>query len=207
MGLLSLLIDQPVLFILLSVPLLYSIVLHELAHGWVAARMGDPTAQQSGRLSLNPLKHLDPVGTLLLFVFGFGWAKPVPVDPRNFREPRKGFILVSAAGIVVNVLLAFLALLALRLSSPSPSDALTAFLYVLAQVNLTLAALNLIPIPPLDGSKILMGLVSGRILQGLLHLERYGFIILIGLLYFDVLDPVIRIFRLAIWSFINLLLP
>ncbi|RPJ26676.1 MAG: site-2 protease family protein [Planctomycetaceae bacterium] len=207
MGLLSLLIDQPFLFVLLSVPLLYSIVLHELAHGWMAARMGDPTAQQLGRLSLNPLKHLDPVGTLLLFVFGFGWAKPVPVDVRNFREPRKGFVLVSAAGIVVNVILAFLALLALRLSSASPADALTAFLYILAQVNLTLAAFNLIPIPPLDGSKILMGLVSGRILQWLLQLERYGFIILIGLLYFDVLDPVIRVFRLGIWSFINLLLP
>lgn len=206
MGLLSLLFEQPLLFLLLSVPLLYSIVLHELAHGWVAARMGDPTAQRLGRLTLNPLKHLDPVGTLLLFVFGFGWAKPVPVDVRNFREPRKGFVLVSAAGIVVNTILAFLALLVLRLAAPQ-WDALTAFLYILAQVNLTLAAFNLIPIPPLDGSKILMGFLSGRLLQLMLHLERYGFILLIGLLYFDVLDPVIKAFRWGVWSFINLLLP
>ena len=207
MGLLGLLIDQPLVFILLSVPLLYSIVLHELAHGWVANRMGDPTALRLGRLSLNPLKHIDPLGTLLLFVFGFGWAKPVPVDVRNFHEPRKGFILVSAAGIVANTILAFFALLALRLFSAIDSDVLTAFLYVLAQVNLTLAAFNLIPIPPLDGSKILMGMASGRLLAALVGLERYGFIILVVLLYFDVLDPVIRLFRWAIWSLINVLLP
>jgi Zn-dependent protease len=207
MGLLSLLIENPTIFILLSVPLLYSIVLHELAHGWMANRMGDPTAMRLGRLSLNPLKHIDPVGTLLLFVFGFGWAKPVPVDVRNFREPRKGFILVSAAGIVANTILAFFALLALRLFSDAPSDALSIFLFFLAQVNLTLAAFNLIPIPPLDGSKILMGMVSGPVLQLFLQLERYGFIILIVLLYFDVLDPVIRFLRWGIWSFINVLLP
>jgi Zn-dependent protease len=207
MGLLNLLIEQPLVFVLLSIPLLYSIVLHELAHGWVANRMGDPTAMRLGRLSLNPLKHIDPVGTLLLFVFGFGWAKPVPVDVRNFREPRKGFILVSAAGIVANTILAFIAMLALRLFSGAASDSLNVFLFFLAQVNLTLAAFNLIPIPPLDGSKILMGLVSGPVLQLFLQLERYGFIILIVLLYFDVLDPVVRFLRWGIWSFINVLLP
>jgi Zn-dependent protease len=207
MGLLNLLIEQPLVFVLLSIPLLYSIVLHELAHGWVANRMGDPTAMRLGRLSLNPLKHIDPIGTLLLFVFGFGWAKPVPVDVRNFREPRKGFILVSAAGIVANTILAFFALLALRLISDESSESLNIFLFFLAQVNLTLAAFNLIPIPPLDGSKILMGMVSGPVLQLLLQLERYGFIILIVLLYFDVLDPVIRFLRWGIWSLINVLLP
>lgn len=207
MGLLNLLIEQPLVFLLLTIPLLYSIVLHELAHGWVANRMGDPTAMRLGRLSLNPLKHIDPIGTLLLFVFGFGWAKPVPVDVRNFREPRKGFILVSAAGIVANTILAFFALLALRLISDESSESLNIFLFFLAQVNLTLAAFNLIPIPPLDGSKILMGMVSGPVLQLLLQLERYGFIILIALLYFDVLDPVIRFLRWGIWSLINVLLP
>ena len=207
MGLLSLLIEQPLIFVLLSVPLLYSIVLHELAHGWVASRMGDPTAMRLGRLSLNPLKHIDPVGTLLLFVFGFGWAKPVPVDVRNFRAPRKGFILVSAAGIVANTILAFFALMALRLFSGASLDALNVFLFFLAQVNLTLAAFNLIPIPPLDGSKILMGMVSGPVLKMFLQLERYGFIILVVLLYFDVLDPVIQLFRRGIWSLINVLLP
>jgi Zn-dependent protease len=207
MGLLSLLIDEPLVFILLSVPLLYSIILHELAHGWMANRMGDPTALRLGRLSLNPLKHLDPIGTLLLFLFGFGWAKPVPVDVRNFRAPRKGFMLVSAAGIVVNILLAFLALLLLQLLFPLQSDILNAFLAVLARVNITLAAFNLIPIPPLDGSKILMGVLTGPLLKAFLRLERYGFIILVGLLYFGALDPVIRGFRWVIWSFITMLLP
>jgi Zn-dependent protease len=89
MGLLNLLTKEPVTFILLAVPLVYSIVLHELAHGWVAYRMGDPTAKMLGRLSLNPIRHIDPIGTLMLFVFGFGWAKPVPVDFRNLRDTRK----------------------------------------------------------------------------------------------------------------------
>ena len=207
MGLLSLLIDDPLVFILLAVPLLYSIILHELAHGWVAYRMGDPTARSLGRLSLNPLKHLDPIGTLLLFLFGFGWAKPVPIDVRNFRAPRKGFILVSAAGIAANILLAFVALLLLDLLYPLGSERLNYFLSALALVNITLAAFNLIPIPPLDGSKILMGLTSGPFLKLMLSLERYGFIILVALLYFGALDPVIRALRLGIWSVITTLLP
>ena len=157
MGLLSLLLNDPVTFILLSIPLLYSIIIHELAHGWVAYKMGDPTAKLLGRLSLNPLKHLEPVGTLMLFVFGFGWAKPVPVNFSNLRDGRKGFVFVSAAGIVANTLLAFTAFLLNRLLSPPPSGILAPLLFYMAQVNIMLAAFNLIPIPPLDGSKILMG--------------------------------------------------
>src|SRR5512136_1786904 len=105
MGLLRLLTSNPLAFVLLAVPLLYSIIIHELAHGWVAYRMGDPTAKWSGRLSLNPLKHLDPIGTLMLFLFGFGWAKPVPVNFDNLRDLRKGLILVSSAVIIANMLL------------------------------------------------------------------------------------------------------
>ena len=207
MGLLSLLLNDPLTFVLLSIPLLYSIIIHELAHGWVAYKMGDPTAKLLGRLSLNPLKHLDPIGTLMLFVFGFGWAKPVPVNFMNLREPRKGFVLVSAAGIIANTLLAFAAFLANRILAPPPSGILAPLLYYLAQVNIMLAAFNLIPIPPLDGSKILIGFTSGGFQRFLISLERYGFFIIIALLYLDVLDPLIAFFRWMILMLIRLLLP
>src|SRR5512139_3292375 len=107
MGLINLLTRDPLAFVLVAVPLLYSIIIHELAHGWVAYKMGDPTAKWSGRLSLNPLKHLDPIGTLMLFLVGFGWAKPVPVNINNISDQRKGLIFVSSAGVAANILLAF----------------------------------------------------------------------------------------------------
>jgi Zn-dependent protease len=207
MGLLRLLINDPLTFLLLAVPLVYSIILHELAHGWVAYRMGDPTAKLLGRLSVNPLRHLDPIGTLMLFIFGFGWARPVPVNFNRLRDPRMGSILVSAAGIVANTLLAFIAFFLNRVLTPSPSGILAPLLYYLAQVNIMLAAFNLIPIPPLDGSKILIGLTSGSLRSFLLGLERYGFFIVIGLLYLGVLDPLIDFFRWVILALIRLLLP
>jgi len=207
MGLLHLLLNDPVTFILLSIPLLYSIIIHELAHGWVAYKMGDPTAKLLGRLSLNPLKHLDPIGTLMLFVVGFGWAKPVPVNFSNLRGSRKGFVFVSAAGIAANTLLAFTAVLLSRLLSPSPAGVLALLFYYMAQVNIMLAAFNLIPIPPLDGSKILLVFTSGAFQRFLISLERYGFFIIIGLLYIGVLDPIIDFFRWMLLMLIRLFLP
>jgi Zn-dependent protease len=207
MGLLHLLISDPLTFILLAVPLLYSIIIHELAHGWVAYRMGDPTAKLLGRLSLNPLRHLEPIGTVMLFIFGFGWARPVPVDFNRLHPLRKGLIFVSAAGIVANTLLAFMAFFLNRLLKPSPSGILALLLYYLAQINVMLAAFNLIPIPPLDGSKILIGLTSGSFRSFLIGLERYGFFIVIGLLYFGILDPMIGFFRWMILALIRLFLP
>jgi Zn-dependent protease len=205
MGLLHLLINDPLAFILLAVPLLYSVIIHELAHGWIAYRMGDSTAKLLGRLSLNPMKHLDPIGTLMLFIFGFGWAKPVPVNFNNLRDRRKGLIFVSSAGVIANIILAFLALFLYQLLSPS--GIFSIFLYVLAQINIILAAFNLIPIPPLDGSKILMGFTSERFQYYLLRLEPFGIIIIIGLLYFGALDPVIAFFRWIILSVISIVLP
>src|SRR5512145_1021719 len=149
MGLLNLLLKDPLTFVLLAIPLLYSIIIHELAHGWVAYRMGDPTAKYAGRLTLNPIKHLDPIGTAMLFIFGFGWAKPVPVNLGLVRNTRAGLIWVSAAGIIANLLLAFLAVLLLRLLAPPPSGSIGVMLYYLAQINIMLASFNLIPIPPL----------------------------------------------------------
>jgi Zn-dependent protease len=207
MGLIRLLFTNPVAFFLLIIPLLYSIIIHELAHGWVAEKMGDSTARWLGRLSLNPLKHLDPIGTLMLFIFGFGWAKPVPVNFNNLHDPRKGMILVSAAGIVANTLLAFVALFLLRVVNPPPFGVTSTFLIYMAQINIILASFNLIPIPPLDGSKILMGFSSTRFQYTLAQLEPYGFFIIIGLLYLGILDPLITLFQWIITSIISLLLP
>jgi Zn-dependent protease len=204
MGLLKLLTRDPLSFALVAIPLLFSVIIHEVAHGWVAYRMGDPTAKWSGRLTLNPLKHLDPIGTLMLFLAGFGWAKPVPVNFNNISDRRKGLIFVSSAGIVANILLAFFSLLFGRLFSSSTSGIA---LIVVAQINITQAALNLIPIPPLDGSKILMGFVSKRTQYFLLSLEPYGFFIIIGFLFLGILDPLIGFFRWVIVTLIGLLLP
>jgi len=206
MGLLNLLLKDPVAFILIAIPLLYAIIFHELAHGWVAYRLGDPTARSLGRLSLNPLKHLDPVGTLMLFIFGFGWAKPVPVNFSRLRDRRMGTIFVSAAGIIANMLLATMALFLLRLLSPPPSSMPALLLHYFAQVNIILAAFNLIPLPPLDGSKILMGFASPKVQNVLFRFERYGFFVILVLLYFGLLNPVIDFFRWMILSFINLML-
>ena len=207
MGLLSLLFRNPAAFILLIIPLLYSIIIHELAHGWVADKMGDSTARWLGRLSLDPRKHLDPIGTLMLFIFGFGWAKPVPVNFNNLHSQRKGMILVSAAGIVANTILAFIALLLLRLLNPAPFGAVATFLIYMAQINIMLAAVNLIPIPPLDGSKILMGFSSPQFQYSLARIEPYGFFIIIGLLYLGILNPLISLFEWIITGTITLFLP
>jgi len=207
MALINLLLRDPLTFLLLVIPLLYSIILHEAAHGWVAFKMGDSTAKWLGRLNLNPIKHLDPIGTIMLLIFGFGWAKPVPVNFTNLRNQRWGFVFVSSAGIIVNTILAFLAFLIFRIISPQQGDVLFQFLYYLAQINIMLAAFNLIPIPPLDGSKIIMGFMSDRGRYAFSRLEPYGFFIIIGLLYIGALNPVINIFRAVILWVIGIFLP
>ena len=190
MGLLNLLIQDPLTFVLLAIPLLYSIIIHELAHGWVAYRMGDPTAKQAGRLSLNPLKHLDPVGTLMLFIFGFGWAKPVPVNPWRLKQHSPSAMMwVSLAGPASNLLMAILAGLILRTGLlpvqstfsflPSPAD----FLLTFAFINLILVLFNIIPIAPLDGAKVLEFLLPGSLKEGYSRLQPYGPIILLVLLF------------------------
>jgi len=207
MGLLKLLFNDPIAFVLLVIPLLYSVVIHEVAHGWVANRMGDPTAKLLGRLSLNPLKHLDPFGTLMLFLVGFGWAKPVPINMNNIADRRKGLIFVSSAGILANLLLAFGTLLVYRLWGQSSTGTVALIANYTAYINITLAALNLIPIPPLDGSKILMGFASRNTQYFLARIEPYGFFILIALLYLGWLDDFIGLIRGIIVMIIKVLLP
>jgi Zn-dependent protease len=207
MGLLKLLTRDPLAFAFVAIPLLFSVIIHEVAHGWVAYRMGDPTAKWSGRLTFNPLKHLDPIGTIMLFIAGFGWARPVPVNFNNIADRRKGLIFVSSAGILANILFAFLALLFLRLFPVSSAGMAFILIYYVVQINLTLAALNLIPIPPLDGSKILMGIASQRTHYFLARLEPYGFFIIIAFLFLGILDPLIGFFRWMIVMLIGILLP
>lgn len=146
---------------LLALPgLLLGLVLHEFAHGWTADRLGDPTARHAGRLTLNPLAHLDPIGTVLLLLFGFGWARPTPVNPFNLRSPRRDDVLVTAAGPAANLLVAFAALLAYRLLPGAWAEIGGTALSTVAAINVYLAVFNLIPVPPLDGSHILAGLIG-----------------------------------------------
>jgi Zn-dependent protease len=208
MGLMRLLLSDPAAFVMLAVLLLYSVIFHELAHGWVAYKMGDPTAKMLGRLTLNPLSHLDIIGTLMLLIIGFGWAKPVPVNMGNilWDKRRKAMILVSAAGITANIICAAIAVLLFKLLTPAPDDIMYKILRLLALINIMLAAFNLIPIPPLDGSKILMGFTPASVNRVLYQIEPFGFFIVIALLYLGVLDPVIDLLQNIIVNFISLIL-
>lgn len=186
-------------------PMIFAITVHEAAHGWVAKKYGDNTAHQQGRLTLNPIKHIDPLGTvilpgLLLILktgFIFGWAKPVPVDPRNFKKPITDMAIVALAGPVSNLLMAiFWALIARLGMTIGTSFEAVAFSLIYSgiagiSVNLSLALLNLIPIPPLDGSRVVTALLPTRWAWRYNQLERYGFIILMVLLYTKALNVVL----------------
>ncbi len=193
MGLISLLFNEPLTFIILTVPLLYSVIVHEVAHGWVAYLFGDDTALRQGRLSLNPLRHLDPIGTLMLFFAGFGWARPVPINYQRLRHFRAGVISVALAGCAANIFIATVAIYMLHFHSIAAHRLVTPILLVVARINIILGAFNLIPIPPLDGSRILMGFLPGGAQRSLARLEPYGFYILIFLLFTRMLYPVIAL--------------
>lgn len=179
-----------------ALPLIFAITVHEAAHGWVASRRGDPTARQLGRLTLNPLPHIDPVGTIILPIamllmsgFIFGWAKPVPVNTRNFREPRKDMALVALAGPASNLLMAvFWGLVwKLALLLPGSMHWFAVPMLLMGKIgitfNLILMVLNLLPLPPLDGSRVLTWLLPPRLAIKLDIIEPYGVFILIGLLF------------------------
>lgn len=162
--------------------LLITIVGHELAHGYVALWMGDPTAKQAGRLTLNPIQHLDPVGTLSMLLFRFGWAKPVPINPSRFRNRRLGMILVSLAGAAANLLMASVAIFALANIRPL-NNILEQFLTLFILYNVYFAVFNLMPFPPLDGSKVIFSLLPASIERTLYRYERYFYILLMVFLF------------------------
>lgn len=205
--------------LLLSVvPALICITLHELAHGYVAYRLGDDTAKRAGRLTLNPLRHIDIMGLLMMIVFKFGWAKPVPVNMWKFKNPKKGMAITAAAGPIANLLIALVFLflygfLFALLHRPGRSlNWLLEMLYITAYLSVALAIFNIIPIPPLDGSKVLFSCISDRSYTKLMYYERYGMIILLVLVLLlsrTSLDPLSRaaywvmdkLFFAANWGF------
>ena len=175
-------------------PVLFAITLHEAAHAWVAWRLGDPTAKMLGRVSFNPLKHVDVFGTVLLpaslvFLgspFLFGWAKPVPVDMRQFYHPRRDMALVAAAGPATNIFLAWASAMAVHLLFLLPADVavwLARNLENSIHLNLILAVLNMLPLPPLDGGRVAIGILPDFLAYPLARMERFGLFILIGLLF------------------------
>jgi len=205
MGLISILFSDPVSFFIIAVVILYSVILHEVAHGFIAHLFGDNTALYSGRLTLKPLSHLDPIGTLMLFLVGFGWAKPVPVNYSSFSSRRFGLFSVALAGCATNILIAIIAIFLLQFNFIATNPVLFIVLRSVANINIILGAFNLIPIPPLDGSKILMSFLSYRAQESLTMLEPYGFFILALLLFTGLLNPVITLMQDLIYGLIGML--
>ncbi len=191
------------------VPALMAITCHEVSHGFVADRFGDKTARYMGRLTLNPLKHLDIIGTLMVFIVGIGWAKPVPVNFNNLRHPKRDMIWVAAAGPVTNFIFATLSALALRglvsLGESIPDaamiqmliDPIALMLAFSVYINLLLAIFNLIPVPPLDGGRVAVGLLPYRQSMAYARIEPYGMLIIIVLVFFTnifgyIISPVLN---------------
>lgn len=198
-----------------AIPAIFAITVHEVAHGWVAYRLGDKTARMLGRLTLNPVKHIDPVGTLLipavLLIFSnfiFGWAKPVPITTENFKNPRRDMAFVAIAGPFSNLIMALIwaVILKLALFSLGSAPWVAMPLIYMGQagiiINLVLMILNILPIPPLDGSRVLYAIIPAKYAYQFSRIEHYGFIIIILLLITGVLGyiigPIFQIFMSAI---------
>ncbi len=179
---------RELLFLLPAV--LLAVTVHEYAHAFVADRLGDPTPRQLGRLTLNPLAHLDVLGTLFFVLFFFGWARPVPVNPRNFANPRQGMLQVALAGPLANVTVAFAVGLVLK-TQGLPGPVWSELAAMVVGINVVLAVFNLIPIPPLDGSRILEGLLPTEQAIAYRRIQPYGTIIILVLLYTGVIRQVL----------------
>ena len=173
----------PLEVLVLLIPvLLFALVFHEFSHGWVANKLGDPTAKYAGRLTLNPMVHLDILGSLMILFVGFGWAKPVPVDSRYLANPRIDMMKIAFAGPAANLLLALIAGTIIRITGYM--GVLTSMLIMFTQINIMLAVFNMIPIPPLDGSQIFSGLMVRHNPDIVMKLQMYGPQILMGLILF-----------------------
>ena len=173
------------LLILMIPVVIFSLTVHEYSHGRIAFLLGDNTAKRLGRLSFNPLKHLDPIGTLFFYFMGFGWAKPVPVDPRNFDQPRRDMMYVAIAGPLSNLALAVICGFFIRIIDPYDSWILFTLLSFGVYINVALAIFNLLPVFPLDGSSVIKGLVPFNIAEHLIGLDRFGAFLLIGVVLLD----------------------
>ena len=212
------------IYLLLTIPcILLALPVHEVAHGFMAYKLGDPTAKTMGRLTLNPLKHFDPIGTLCMLFFHFGWARPVPIDTRYFKKPKRDMVLVSLAGPFSNLILAFAALFLEHLlfalfASPASSlepghflltflGVISLFLDIFVSLNVAFAVFNLIPIPPLDGSHVAQNLLSRYVpYKAWAFLHQYGRYILLALLWLGVLSYPISWAQNLVFSLISKLL-
>ncbi len=201
--------------ILLRLPIIFiAITVHEYAHGYAALKMGDPTAKLSGRLSMNPLAHMDIVGALSMLIFGFGWAKPVPINPNNFKNHKKGTVIVSLAGPISNLFLAFLGSVLYgifrRIGFGNFSSQFSEIFYgLLAQLillNVCFGIFNLVPFPPLDGAKIVGAFLPYKTYFKIMQYERYAFPILIVLMYLGIFDKILGVLITPIVSSLNALI-
>lgn len=209
-------IQSYIVQILLSLPIiLLALSVHETAHGYVAYKLGDPTAHSLGRLTLNPVKHLDPFGFLSMILFGFGWAKPVPINTRYFKKPKRDMALTGVAGPISNLLLALAFALAMKLfyllvrpvSFPNETLLLMAvyfqsFLYYGIYMNVSLAIFNLLPIPPMDGSRLLFAVLPSNLYFKIMRYEQYIYIAVLVLLALGVLSPIISVLTKAVMKLI-----
>jgi len=174
----QMLLTSPVVFVLFLVSIIVSLTVHEFAHAFIADKLGDPTARYLGRVSLNPLRHLDPIGTLVLLIAGFGWGRPVPFNPNNLRNPKVGSALISGAGPLSNFLLA--AIFAFLLHATNFYFLIPFFKYMII-INLSLCFFNLLPVFPLDGEKVVAGFLPYNLLGQWMQVQQYGTFILIAL--------------------------
>lgn len=187
-----------------GIAVIIAMVFHELAHGYVSYKLGDETPKRDGRLTLNPMAHLDLFGTIMLFLFHFGWAKPVQINPYYYKNKKLGTVVVSLAGPFTNFIIAFICILLLRLNSLLPII-IVEFLYSLITINIGLGVFNLIPIPPLDGSKVLAAVLPQDLYMKYMSIEQYGFIILIVILSTGVLSPFLNVLFTYVYEILGFL--
>ena len=205
---------DPQVIVLLIPALVFSLSFHEFSHAWMAYRLGDSTAARMGRLTLNPMSHLDPIGSLALIFMGFGWAKPVPVDARYLKNPRQDMVKVAAAGPISNIILAIIGALVLRLlfGTDLLSNSVKTFFIIFMQINITLAVFNLLPVSPLDGSQILTPFIEKQFGPDIVwKMQVYGprvlFIIIIFSMVTDIhifsfiITPIFNLFILIFFNF------